>query len=88
MTIRTFLLASIAVTMAYGSALPAFAAPDAGSATIQLAPNVQLAQWDRNRDDRRYDNNDRLNIDKTAVGHIVDGDYYGYPWAARPPRPG
>ncbi len=35
-----------------------------------------------------YDNNDHLNIYKTAVGHIVDGGYYGYPWDARPPRPG
>jgi putative heme-binding domain-containing protein len=34
-----------------------------------------------------YDNNDHLNIYKTAVGHIVDGGYYGYPWDARPPRP-
>ena len=29
-----------------------------------------------------YDNNDHLNIYKTAVGHIVDGGYYGYPWDA------
>ena len=35
-----------------------------------------------------YDNNDHLNIYKTAVGHIVDGGYYGYPWDTRPPRPG
>ena len=35
-----------------------------------------------------YDNNDHLNIYKTAVGHIIDGGYYGYPWDARPPRPG
>ena len=35
-----------------------------------------------------YDNNDHLNIYKTAVGYIVDGGYYGYPWDARPPRPG
>ncbi len=35
-----------------------------------------------------YDNNDHLNIYKTAVGHVVDGGYYGYPWDARPPRPG
>jgi putative membrane-bound dehydrogenase-like protein len=34
-----------------------------------------------------YDNNDHLNIYKTAVGHIVDGGYYGYPWDTRPPRP-
>ncbi len=35
-----------------------------------------------------YDNNDHLNIYKTAVGYIVDGGYYGYPWDTRPPRPG
>jgi putative heme-binding domain-containing protein len=35
-----------------------------------------------------YDNNDHLNIYKTAVGQIVDGGYYGYPWDIRPPRPG
>jgi putative heme-binding domain-containing protein len=34
-----------------------------------------------------YDNNDHLNIYKTAVGYIVDGGYYGYPWDTRPPRP-
>jgi putative heme-binding domain-containing protein len=34
-----------------------------------------------------YDNNDHLNIYKTAVGHIADGAYYGYPWDIRPPRP-
>jgi glucose/arabinose dehydrogenase len=34
-----------------------------------------------------YDNNDHLNIYKTAVGQIVDGGYYGYPWDIRPPRP-
>jgi putative heme-binding domain-containing protein len=34
-----------------------------------------------------YDNNDHLNIYKTAVGHIVDRGYYGYPWDIRPPRP-
>jgi putative heme-binding domain-containing protein len=34
-----------------------------------------------------YDNNDHLNIYKTAVGQIVDGGYYGYPWDTRPPRP-
>ena len=34
-----------------------------------------------------YDNNDHLNIYKTAVGHIVEGGYYGYPWDTRPPRP-
>jgi putative heme-binding domain-containing protein len=34
-----------------------------------------------------YDNNDHLNIYKTAVGHIVDAGYYGYPWDIRPPRP-
>jgi putative heme-binding domain-containing protein len=35
-----------------------------------------------------YDNNDHLNIHKTAVVHVVDGGYYGYPWDDRPPRPG
>jgi putative heme-binding domain-containing protein len=35
-----------------------------------------------------YDNNDHLNIHKTAVGYVVDGGYYGYPWDIRPPRPG
>ena len=35
-----------------------------------------------------YDNNDHLNIYKTALGHVVDGGYYGYPWDDRPPRPG
>ena len=34
-----------------------------------------------------YDNNDHLNIYKTAVGHVVDGGYYGYPWDIRPSRP-
>jgi putative heme-binding domain-containing protein len=35
-----------------------------------------------------YDNNDHLNIYKTALGQIVDGGYYGYPWDIRPPLPG
>ncbi len=35
-----------------------------------------------------YDNNDHLNIHKTAVAHVADGGDYGYPWDDRPPRPG
>jgi putative heme-binding domain-containing protein len=35
-----------------------------------------------------YDNNDHLNFHKVAVGLVVDGGYYGYPWDYRPPRPG
>jgi putative heme-binding domain-containing protein len=34
-----------------------------------------------------YDNNDHLNFHKVAVGLVVEGGYYGYPWDYRPPRP-
>jgi HEAT repeat protein len=34
-----------------------------------------------------YDNDDHKRIYKVAVGHVIDGGYYGYPWDHRPPLP-
>ncbi len=34
-----------------------------------------------------YDNSDHLNLWPTAIGHAVDGGYYGYPYDYRTPEP-